>query len=167
MKRRKRRGLKWAFSMLLGFICALVLGALFYGTMAYQLAGGDGGQAQSLPAGEMAILALPAELTHEQTYEAEYGGALCRIVERTYRLENGGQASALSASPAAYLERLSREGWTPKLVTGFTLAGLDAVLEEKDGELLLAAIGGDAAYIIKAGSDEQTLYALGAQAALE
>ena len=31
MKKMKKRGLAWALSVALGFVCALVLGVLFYG----------------------------------------------------------------------------------------------------------------------------------------
>ena len=37
--KRKKSRLAGALTALLGFVCALILGALFYGTMVYQLAG--------------------------------------------------------------------------------------------------------------------------------
>ena len=64
-------------------------------------------------------------------------------------------------------ERLSEEKWTAQLVTGFTLAGLDAVYSVRGEEGLLSARAGDRIYMLRAPVDEQALYVLGAGAYLE
>ncbi len=174
MKKKKKRGIAWAFSMLLGFICALVLGALFYGAMVYQL----GGDVQDTLTGQASVqaeeragfsgrrLALAGELTGEDVRDVLVDDVICRVVTRTYRVGEG-TATAVSASPAAYLTRLAQEGFVPQLITGFSLAGLDAVCEMKDGRRLLVAREGENVYLLEAQADEQTLYALGAGASLE
>lgn len=164
MKKKKKRGLIRLLSALAGFACALVLGALFYGTMVYQLAGES--DAKAVNAGG-ALLALSAPLEKEETQEISVGGQLCRVVTRTYLLDGGIRAEAISATPAAYFERLAEEGFVPQLVTGFSLAGLDAVCERRGEEGVLAAREGDYVYLLKVRADDQVLYALGAGAALE
>ncbi len=164
MKKKKKHGLMRALSALLGFACALVLGALFYGTMVYQLAGEDSVQESSVPG---AVLTLPAQLKSEETREIICGGQLCQVITRTYALDDGEKAMAVTASPAAYFEHLSAEGFVPQLVTGFTLAGLDAICMKRGDRSLLAARSGEYVYLLEAAADEQTLYALGAGAVLE
>ena len=164
MKKKKRRGLLWMVSALLGFACALVLGALFYGAMVYQLSGEEGSGAAVRPG---TLLAIEASLVKEETQEIEVAAQACRAVVRTYALENGETAQAVSASPAAYFELLALEGFSPRLVTGFTLAGLDAVYYTAGERMLLAARSGEMVYLLQAQADEQTLYALGASAILE
>ena len=153
MKKKKRSGCLWALSMALGFVCALVLGALFYGTMLYQLSAQDAGrtieehvtpapldaQASAAQLFPGPLLSLGAELKEERAADETFGGQICRVIYRTYALEDGSEALALSAAPAAYFERLSREGFKPELITGFTLAGLDAVCYTLGGQKLLAA----------------------------
>ena len=52
---------------LIGLACALMLGALFYGAMAYQLSG-EPAQRNQEPGSESGLLALPgAQLLSEQT----------------------------------------------------------------------------------------------------
>ena len=75
--------------------------------------------------------------------------------------------TAVSAFPAAYLAMLAEESFSPQLVTGFSLAGLDAVLERKGEVSMLAAREGNRVYLLAAQADEQTLYSLGAAAMLE
>ena len=164
MKKKKKHGLMRAFSALLGLACALVLGALFYGTMVYQLAGEEGAH-RADTAG--ALLALSVPLEKEETQEGVFGGQLCRVTTRTYALDSGKKALAVTASPAAYFEHLSAEGFVPQLVTGFTLAGLDAICMKQGDRSLLAARSGGYVYLLEAAADEQTLYALGAGAVLE
>lgn len=180
MMKKKKRGVAWVLSAALGFVCALVLGALFYGTMVYQLAGKDG-QAAHQPQATAApldltkaaaslfpgpLLSVPGELQEETVRDEMRAGTSCRVVLRTY-LAQGVQATAVSAWPADYLSALAEEGFSPMLITGFTLAGLDAVCESRDGMNVLAAREGDRVYLLAADADEQTLYALGAAAALE
>ena len=186
--RGKRKGsrLAGALTALLGFVCALILGSLFYGTMVYQLAGEQGGggrtaaRAQASPApldGEAAaaslfpgaVLALDpaaAQETGATAQDVSMGGAVCRVVVRSYTLADGSQARALSATPAAYLERLTGEGVQMQLITGFVLAGMDAVYAVEGGTGILAARDGDFIYMLEAQADEQTLYALGTAAGL-
>ena len=95
------------------------------------------------------------------------GGQTCRVVTRSYTLADGSTARALSATPAAYLERLSAEGVQMQLITGFVVAGMDAVYALENGTAVLAARDGDFVYLIEAETNEQALYALGAAASLE
>ena len=164
MKKRKKRGLWGVVSMLLGFVCALILGVLFYGAMVYQLAGeAKTPEASNAPA----LLALDAALKSEEKRQETVGGALCNVVIRSYGLEDGTLMQAISAAPDIYLERLTQEGYIPQLVTGYTLAGLDAVCQAKGDMLLLAARRAGNAYLLLGETDEQTLYALGMTARLE
>lgn len=162
-------GKKWvqnAASLLVGTACALVLGAVFYGAMAYQLAGGETVQAET--AQMSGTLALEeAQLLSEQTLHERHGGQECTVLERRYQREDGTQATLITASPAAYIERMSEENWTARLITGFSLAGLEAVYATCEGEAMLCARQGDAVYMLLAQTDEQTLYALGVGAGLE
>lgn len=177
--------LSGAISLLIGIACALALGAIFYGAMAYQLAGGeDGGArqtqavqatpaplAQGADAAAMypgALLTLSdAQLVNETAEDVRMGGTLCRVATRTYTLEDGTQAEAVSAYPGAYLERLSQEGFTPQLITGFVLARLDAAYAVRGQEGMLVARDGERVYMIRCAADEQLAYALGAAAYLE
>ena len=157
-----------AMIALLGLLCALALGAMFYATMVYQL-GGEGAPAREDGAGGgTALLSLAdGALLREETGEQTYGGQTCRVVTREYVLVNGASVLAVSASPAAYVERLSQEGWQPQLVTGFMLAGLDAVYELRGERAMLLARDGDTVYLIEGSVSEQELYALGVGATLE
>ena len=163
MKKRKRSALAWIVSMLLGFVCAVVLGAVFYGTMVYQLSGEGGAQRQNLSG----VLALDAVPEKEETLEEIFGGEVCSVVKRTYVLDGGLHVQAVTASPAIYFERIAQEGFVPQLVTGFSLAGMDAILQRNGETGLLAAGNGGRAYLLIADADDQTLYALGAGALLE
>ena len=154
---------------LLGLFCALVLGGVFYGAMAYQLLGEEQlAAARVQPASEGALLAIAdAQLLSEQTEQLEMGGETCTVTVRVYEAQDGCRIEAVSASPAAYIERLSQEGWTPQLVTGYTLAGMEAVCSRRGEECMLSARADDRIYMLRAAMDEQALYTLGAGAALE
>ena len=179
MKKKKTNILIKAISALLGFGCALVLGALFYGAMVYQLGDApEAGASAATPAplipGTSAralfsgpLLALDGMLTNETVRDEVIGDTVCRVVTRTYALSGGRTASAVSAYPSDYLSRLAQEGFTPQLITGFSLAGLDAVCEKTGTRSLLAARDGERVYLLETQADEQTLYALGAGARLE
>ena len=168
MSAKKRK--KWIFcalSLLIGAACALVLGAVFYGAMAYQLAGGEAA-AQTGAAQTTGALALgDAQLVSEQTLQERHGGRDCTVLVRRYALEDGTQAEAITAQPAAYIERLSEEKWTAQLITGFVLAGMDAVYAVRGEEAMLCARAGDTVYALLAQADEQVLYAMGAAAGVE
>lgn len=168
--RRKRWG-NAALRVLLALVsllCALALAAMFYGTMVYQLLDENGRPLALEEAQPAGLLALgEGEMTDEQTYTEAVGGVDCTVVARAYALEGGGAARAITATPAAYLERLQQEGWQPQLVTGFTLAGMDAVCERREGEMLLAARAGETVYLLATDGEEQTLYALGTTARIE
>lgn len=182
---RKKGGRLTALAMgLLGFVCAMVLFVIFYGTMVYQLSGEESGGAQSArltsspgplvqgaPAGAQfpgALLALgESALLEERIEEVRAGGELCRVVTRRYGLAGGGEALAVSAVPAAYLESLSEERFEPQLITGFVLAGMDAVYEMRGDEALLVGRDGEFVYLLRASAGEQEIYALGAGARLE
>ena len=179
--REKRKGSRvtGAMTALLGFVCALILGALFYGTMVYQLAGEDGASMAEETArqagtqvGELLfpgrLLALgEGELTGEQAAQEMVEGVRCAVVTRTYALADGTQVFAVSASPPAYMARLAGVGYAPQLVTGFSVAGLSAVCEARGQEMALAARDGECVYLIAAEASEQTMYALGASSLLE
>lgn len=185
--KRKKHALAGAFSALIGLLCAAVLGVLFYGTMVYQLAGEQGAQAraqarlsespaplaQGVPASSLfpgALLALDSELATETGAAAQdvrVGGQSCRVITRSYELADGSQAIAISAAPAAYLERLAEADVRMQLITGFVLAGMDALYATRGDTAILAARDGDFVYMIEAQANEQALYALGAGASLE
>ena len=158
---------KWfvhTVGLLLGLAFALVLGGVFYGVMAYQLAGGEPQEADT-PAVQGVLLALPdAQLVSEQTQQQEMGGALCTVITRSYLLPGGETARAITARPAAYLERLSAPGVQMQLITGFVIAGLDAVYAVSGETGLLAARDGDMVYMIEGPADQQAMYMLGAAA---
>ncbi|MBR2942148.1 MAG: hypothetical protein IKB82_01995, partial [Clostridia bacterium] len=88
----------------------------------------------------------------------------CMVTARTYRLENGTQVKAVTATPAAYLERLSAPGVQMQLITGFVIDGMDALYAVSGDTGLLAARSGDTVYMIEAPNDQQLLYELGAGA---
>ena len=177
--KRKKSRLAGALAALLGFVCALILGALFYGTMVYQLAEEDGAAAsekEASPSGTQVggllfpgqLLALgEGELTDEQAQEETVEGVRCTVVTRTYTLADGTRVFAVSASPAGYMARLPAAGYAPQLVTGFSVAGLPAICETRGQEMALAAREGDCVYLIAAQASEQTMYALGASSLLE
>ena len=168
---------------LLGLACALVLGAVFYGAMAYQLTGEEEpslqAQMEATPAPLSPglsgaalypgpLLALSgAQMTGERARDEDFGGKTCRVIERTYLLPSGMQAAAVSAYPAAYLERMVLEAYEAQLITGFSLAGMDAVYALKEENALLCARDGERVYMIETQADEQAVYALGVSAYLE
>ena len=167
--KKKRNWLSGAIGMLIGVVCALVLAAVFYGAMAYQLADGtlhSENQASAHASGTVLAIA-DAQLISEQTQQQEAGGTVCTVITRRYESGSGLEIEAVSADNAAYIARLSDEGWTAQLITGFTLAGLDAVYSVREQEGLLCARDGQRIYMLRAQADEQTIYALGAGASLE
>lgn len=176
--KKKRSRLLGGLTAVLGFACALVLGALFYGSMVYQHAGerpAEGARLTQTPAPlgtagaqfpGAALELSEGTLIHEAAEDVRVGGEVCRVLTRTYRLEDGTQARAVSAAPAAYLEWLAQEGFAPQLITGFIVAGMDAVCEARGEETALAARNGDFVYLILATAQEQAMYALGAGASL-
>ena len=165
MKKKGKR-LRSAVELLIGFVCTLMLGAVFYGAMAYQLA--DGQKQDAAVISQDALLTLPgARLHFEQTVLQEMGGETCTVTVRRYQADNGVEIEAVSASPAAYIERLARENWTAQLMTGFSLAGLDAVYSVRAGEGMLSCRHGNRVYMLRAAADERTLYTLGTNARLE
>ena len=169
---------------MLGLACALVLGGMFYAAMAYQLSG-DGLTAQQsaaqlpspapLAPGMAAEQLFPGALlgiegmqpVSERVQDVQTGGRICRVITRSYALEGGGEAEAVSAYPAAYLERMAADGYAPQLITGFVLAGMDAVYALKDERCALYAREGDCVYAVFMPAGEQEAYALGAAAYLE
>lgn len=167
--KNKKKWLSSAIGMLPGVALALVMGAAFYGAMAYQLAGEPAQAAQQAWAGGAhALLALPdAQLISEQTAQQEMGGETCTVTTRIYKTQDGLVAKAISASPAAYIERLAAEKWTAQLITGFSLAGLDAVYSLRGEEGMLSARDGERVYMLSCAAGEQILHALGAGAAFE
>ena len=167
MAARKKEGcLTRLFTALIALLCALVLGGLFYATMVYQLAGEGAApsRADNEPAALRAISLGEGVLMREEMGTQEIGAGKCSVITREYALSDGTGVLAISATPAAYMERLSLEGWTPQLITGFMLAGLDAVYEQNGDRAMLVAREGDMVYLIEAEASEETLYALGAGA---
>lgn len=185
-RRRRNRRAEAAISLALGTLCALMLGALFYGVMAYQ--GGDedvlraarlaqeplataaplsqGVDMRSLFPGRLMALGA-GTLEDERAEDVRMGGATCRVVTRTYALGEGVQAQLVSAYPAAYAERMAAEGYEPALVTGFALAGLSAVYAHRDGQGMVMARDGECVYMLLLGDDQSLAYSLSAGAALE
>ena len=92
------------------------------------------------------------------------GGKTCDVLTRTYRLEGGAQVQAVTASPAAYIERMKEEGWPAQLITGFAIGPLDAIYAVSGENAMLCAQSGQTVYMILAQADENALYALGADA---
>ena len=165
MSTKRKKRLTGLVMGAVGLACALLVAALFYGVMAYQLSGADGAAAQSEPG--RGVLALgEGELVSQAQDTVEMGGVPCTVVTRVYALADGTAAEAVTAQPAAYLQRMSQEGWKPQLITGFVLAGLDAVYATRGDEYLLAAREGEAVYLLRVAGDEQRAYALGASAVL-
>ena len=170
MKTKNRRfTLASAIGLALGLCCALVLGAVFYGAMAYQLLDGPTQEAAQQQAADPSarLVIAGARLLGEQMQQREIGGEICTEIVRSYQTEEGLQVEAICAGPAAYIERLSQEAWTPQLITGFALGGMEAVYWVRGEEGLLCARQDDRIYMIRAAADEQTLYALGADALLQ
>lgn len=185
--KRKKHALSGVFVGMVGLLCAMVLGALFYGTMVYQLAGEEGEQqraqahaaATPAPIAEGtsvealfpgALLALDpayAQETGAAAQDVRVGGAVCRVVTRSYTLADGSTARALSATPAAYLERLTGSGVQMQLITGYVLADMDALCAVEGATSILAARDGDYVYLIETEAGDSALYALGAAAVLE
>ncbi len=155
--------------LLFGLACALVMGAIFYGAMAYQLSDDSGKEFSAVASAYTdALLTLPgAQMISEQTFQQEMGGEVCTVAMRIYRADDGIEIEAVSAEPAAYIERLAKEGWTPQPVTGFSLAGQDAIYSVRGEEGMLSCRSGDRVYMLRAAADEQALYTLGANAQLE
>ena len=164
---KKRKWVKSAIEMIVGLSCALALGAVFYGAMAYQLSGEQAPETAAAVSAD-ALLTLPgAKMRFEQTVLQEMGGETCTVTIRRYYTDGGVEIEAVSASPAAYIERLARENWTAQLVTGFSLAGLEAVYSVRGEEGMLSSRKGDRIYMLRAAADERTLYTLGTSACLE
>lgn len=166
--KKKRNWIGSAISALLGTACALVLGFLFYSAMAYQLLDDEGQANGTAQSGDNLSLALSGvQMISEQTVTGEYGGVLCSALVRSYKLDGGEKVEAITAQPAAYIERLSEEEYTPQLITGFVLAGMDAVYALRGDQAALCARSGNTIYMLCASADEQTMYALGAGAYLK
>ena len=100
----------------------------------------------------------------ESRERVQMGGKLCDVLTRTYLLADGTRAQAITASPAAYIERMQQEGWQAQLVTGFAIGETDAVYARSGENAMLCARDGETVYMIIAQADEQTLYALGVDA---
>lgn len=182
--RKKQTWIARTLVALAGFACALVLGGVFYATMVYQLAGEESAaQVTSAQQASIEPLARTADvqsqfpgallalnggtLLSEQAEDVEMGGERCRVVTRTYALADDTRVLAVSATPAAYLERLSTENWQAQLITGFVVGEMDAVYALCGNRGMLSARDGACIYMIEAEADEQTLYALGTAAYLE
>ena len=183
-KKKEGRLTRW-LAELLGLLCALVLGGVFYATMVYQLADEEKPEVRASAFADWTpapldrnaapqdlfpgpLLALEAgTLTEETAQDAVFGGQTCRIITRTYQLEDGSFTHAVSAAPAAYLERLSEEGWQAQLITGFVLGEMEAVYSLKGDAGMLTAREGDCIYMLETAADEQAAYELGTRAVLE
>lgn len=184
---RKSRTAEKIITGAVGTVCALVLGAIFYGVMAYQSGDEDmiraarmAGEGQATPAplaqgADMRslfpgrLMALGAgTLENERAEDVRMGGEVCRVVTRTYRLSDELTCEAVSACPAAYAERMAAEGYAPALVTGFAIAELDAVYAAKEASGMVMARDGGCVYMLLLPADDQTLaYTIAAGAVLE
>ncbi|MBP3657465.1 MAG: hypothetical protein J6K32_12335 [Clostridia bacterium] len=169
-------------SSLLGLVCAAALGGLFYGTMVYQLTPGAGGE---MPAAGMlapppldsavdAASVFPGlqlqfaggTVTGRQAEDVRVDGVLCRAVTTQWLTADGQSVRTVCAAPQAYIAVLAQQGYMPQLITGYQLAGMDAVYETRGAEGLLAAQSGGAVYLLIGPADEQRMYALGAACTL-
>ena len=139
--KRRRLTVSGVIAALLGFVCALVLCALFYGAMVYQLAGEPEAAQEAAVTGLLALSS--GTLLEETTAQQEVGGALCSVTTRVYALADGAQARAITATPAAYLERLTARDVEMQLITGFVIDDLDAVYARSGNMGILAARSGD------------------------
>ena len=166
-KRRRKLTVGGVFAAFLGFVCAVMLALLFYGAMVYQLAGEDATGAPGIEGAGGVLSLTSGTLLEETTTQQAVGGADCAVTTRVYALESGEQVRAITASPAAYIERLSAQGVTMELITGFVIDGLDAVYARQGETGLLAARSGDTVYVIEGPQDQQALYELGAMARRE
>ena len=166
-----KKGRNWFGSVvaaLMGTACALVLGFVFYGAMAYQLLDDDGTAQNAAVSGDNRRLALSgAQMVSEQTMISEYGGERCEAQIRMYALDDGSSAEAITAAPAAYIERLSEEGYETQLITGYVLAGMEAIYAVRGNEAMLCARAGDTVFMLRTDAGEQMTYSLGAGAYLE
>lgn len=88
------------------------------------------------------------------------------MLTRTYRLEGGAQVQAVTASPAAYIERMKEEGWQAQLSPAL-LSAAGRVYAVSGENAMLCAQSGQTVYMILAQADENALYALGADAVFE
>ena len=163
--KRRRLTVSGVIAALLVFVCALVLCALFYGAMVYQLAGEPEDVQEAAVTGLLALSS--GTLLEETTAQQEVGGALCSVTTRVYALADGAQARAITATPAAYLERLTARDVEMQLITGFVIDDLDAVYARSGNMGILAARSGDTVYLIEGVQDQQALYELGALAKTE
>ena len=163
--KRRRLTVSGVIAALLGFACALVMCALFYGAMVYQLAGEPEDVQEAAVTGLLALSS--GTLLEETTAQQEVGGALCSVTTRVYALADGAQARAITATPAAYLERLTARDVEMQLITGFVIDDLDAVYARSGDMGILAARSGDTVYMIEGAQDQQALYELGALAKTE
>ena len=163
--KRRRLTVSGVIAALLGFVCALVMCVLFYGAMVYQLAGEPEGVQEAAVTGLLALSS--GTLLEETTAQQEVGGALCSVTTRVYALADGAQARAITATPAAYLERLTARDVELQLITGFVIDDLDAVYARSGNMGILAARSGDTVYMIEGAQDQQALYELGALAKTE
>lgn len=183
-KEKKRFSLINAISLLIGLVCALILCCMFYAAMAYQLAGRETQQTDAQPgaaspaplaAGQPAAALFPGALMaleqgapeSEHAADVKMGGEVCRVFTRVYTLDSGDQVEAVSAYPAAYLERMAQEGYAPQLISGFVLAGMDAVYALSGDRCALYTRSGDCVYALFAPAGEEAAYALGVSAYLE
>ena len=165
--KKKRNLLGSAIAALLGTACALVLGFVFYGAMAYQLLDEDGAAQSAAQAHGGRLTLSGARLVSEQTVVSEYGAQTCTALVRSYVLANGKKAEAITAKPAAYIERLSEDGYAPQPVTGYVLAGMDAVYARREDEAALCARAGETIFMLCVKADEKEIYSLGAGAYME
>lgn len=163
--KRRRLTVSGVIAALLGFACALVLCVLFYGAMVYQLAGEPEDVQEAAVTGLLALSI--GTLLEETTAQQEVGGALCSVTTRVYALADGAKARAITATPAAYLERLTARDVEMQLITGFVIDDLDAVYARSGDMGILAARSGDTVYMIEGAQDQQALYELGALAKTE
>jgi len=163
VKKKRKWTVSGVMASCLGFVCAVVLGAMLYGAMVYQLAGEQNASVQEMQRGGVLSLGSGTLFDEAQTQQ-ETGGALCTVLTRSYQLEDGTLAQAITATPAAYLERLAAPGVQMQLITGFVIDDLDAVYALSGETGILAARSGEYVYLIEAAADQHTLYALGAGA---
>ena len=104
-----------------------------------------------------------AQLEAENRQTLEVDGAPVQVVERRYRLQDGREVLALSASSRVYLTRMAG-AWRAQMVEGYQIADLQADCLTSGERRCIVAVLGDFCYLLEIGGEDpggQSLYWLG------
>ena len=126
--------------------------------MVYQLAAGGRRGGDAAPAGGDAGAGSAGTLEDESRQNIRMGGKTVRRADpdvsagRTAR-----RCRPMTASPAAYIERMKEEGWQAQLITGFAIGAAGRDLRASAEKTRCSARrSGQTVYMILAQADEQT-----------